>query len=162
MPLAAAAAISAIGAISAAKMQSNSNRDATRMQSDAMNNAGRIQDDAARRAEQTQREQQDYERFQYASQQRARQPYVDLSNRSMGKLADMLGVPGGGPQMPPQMTNRAPASVNPMNLSAFSGGAQTTPEADTVTLQAPTGEMRKVPRGMVQQYVSRGARVING
>jgi hypothetical protein len=133
MPLVAAAAISAAGAIGGSALASHS-----------ANKAAKTSANAADQALQ-------WEKSQYFDEQNRLAPYRDMGSQAYAKVGKMLGIePSANPS----------AQVPYPNVGQRPGPVQATAQPRLVQMQAPTGDVSYVRPELVQMAIQKGARVI--
>lgn len=97
----------------------------------------------------------------YNDQRALMNPYVQGGQDAYARLfSQQFGTPYQPPaQAPtaPQIPQGPPAGARPNPFQQAMGGQ---PAGGMVTIQAPTGETRQVPREQAQMFVSRGGKVV--
>lgn len=95
------------------------------------------------------------QQWQQAANQGAA-PYISLGQGALTQLGGRLGVkPTASPPQPWQ-----PVNLNGNSYGSMFGGGQAQPQMDMVTLRAPNGQTKQVPRADAQKYVQAGATVV--
>lgn len=136
-------AIGAGTAIAGAKIQSGAAKNAAKLQSASADKALAVNQGV------------------YRDQQALMNPYVQGGQDAYARLfSQQFGTPYQPPaQAPtaPQIPQGPPAGARPNPFQQAMGGQ---PAGGMVTIQAPTGETRQVPREQAQMFVSRGGKVV--
>lgn len=183
MPIAAApsfwsAIVSAGSAVAGSAIANKGANSAAKTQAAATAHAADLQAKATADALAAEREQQAYDRQQAAAKEQARAPYVQASNASLAQLANVLHVPGGfvpppvaapRPAAPAAPMAPATAQPQPSYVPSYLSGTTATPAAaassmptdSMVTLVAPNGETKSVPRARAAAYIARGAKQVS-
>lgn len=148
------------GTLVGAKMGSNAANNAARTQTDAANRAAQLQYDLGNRS-------LDFQRQMWETGRNDMMPWMNMGRSALGTLGSRMGLgSGGGPPMgggEPRsvgygQTPNAAANGGGSTLGSLGQGGYAGPQM--VQMKAPNGEVRPVPRTMVEHYKARGAQVV--